>query len=145
MLARHFLALAAPEVGVPMPHLSDDVLPHLAAYAWPGNVRELRNVLERALILSGGEAIGRQQMPREIVGLTRGDAPVPNNEAGALVSLAEVEAAHIRRVLAHCQGNKTRAAEILGITRLTLRNKIGDTGIAAPDVPDAPFSSPVSN
>jgi DNA-binding NtrC family response regulator len=135
-LARHFLSAAAPEIGIAPPALDPGAEPALLAYRWPGNVRELRNVMERAAILCGGGPVGLAQLPREIAGDgTAGATEVPANsrigETG-LRPLADVEADYIRQAVAQCGGNKTRAAELLGITRLTLRNRLKDA-----DDPDA--------
>jgi DNA-binding NtrC family response regulator len=93
----------------------------LTAYVWPGNVRELRNVMERALILSGGARIEAEHLPKELCT----SAACRSRDGSALpFALADMEKLHIRRVLRHCRGNKTHAAALLGITRLTLRNKI---------------------
>ncbi|HRP94865.1 MAG TPA: sigma-54 dependent transcriptional regulator [Rhodocyclaceae bacterium] len=123
-LAERFLAEIAPAVRIPQPSLAPDVLPLLQAYRWPGNVRELRNVLERAAILSGGGPISADMLPREISRQARPESQA-TAEGGELVPLAEIERRYILRVLDEVGGNKSRAAEILGITRLTLRNKIG--------------------
>ena len=127
-LARHFLSETAPIIGVESSGLESGVEPLLKAYRWPGNVRELRNVVERAAILSRGEAISMQHLPREIVGesaaLAEGESPV---SSAAIRPLADVELDYIRHVLRLCDGNKTQAAELLGITRLTLRNKLRET------------------
>jgi DNA-binding NtrC family response regulator len=120
-LARHFLGEAAGVMGL----REDDIEPaaetRLMNYAWPGNVRELRNVMERALILSGGAAIRAEHLPKELCSavpcLARQGVDVP-------FALTDLEKQHIQRVLEHTKGNKTRAAELLGITRLTLRNKL---------------------
>ena len=123
-LARHFLAEAARTMGLAEPRLDGAVQPLLESYSWPGNARELRNVMERALILSGGAPILALHLPREISSRAsdRGGA-----EPG-LVPLEEIERRHIRRVLEACGGNKTQAAKLLGITRLTLRNKVNEYG-----------------
>ncbi|MBI3372196.1 MAG: sigma-54-dependent Fis family transcriptional regulator [Betaproteobacteria bacterium] len=125
-LARRFIAEAARVMGLPEPGLAADTHSLLAAYAWPGNVRELRNVMERALILSAGAPIRPAHLPREVSA-----ASSEREGAGAdpgLVALDEVEKRHIRRVLEACAGNKTQAAKLLGISRLTLRNKVADYG-----------------
>jgi len=98
--------------------LSSEALERLLAYAWPGNIREMRNVLERALIVSrGAEELGPEHLPAEV-----GRRPaVPPRQA---VSLEEVERRHIERTLRRHAGNRTRAAEELGISRATLINKI---------------------
>lgn len=122
-LARHFLAEALRAVGSPSITLAPALEPMLENYSWPGNVRELRNVLERAAILCAGESVTGLQLPREIVG---GVAPVdvPMERDQPFVSLEAMERSYIQRVLDLLGGNKTRAAELLGITRLTLRNKL---------------------
>jgi len=127
-LASHLLREVAQRIGIPTPGLAPEVVPLLLAYAWPGNVRELRNVLERAAILAGGEPIRAAHLPREMQPQSgTGVCPQPRARSdGRPATLAEVEAAHIRYVLALAEGNKTRAAEWLGISRLTLRNKLGD-------------------
>ena len=130
-LARHFLEKTAPVIGVESPGFDTSVEPLLRAYRWPGNVRELRNVVERAAILSRGALIGAQHLPKEIVG----DKPAQlvehaQQHGPAIRPLADIEADYIRHVLQHCGGNKTQAAELLGITRLTLRNKLRE-----PDTP----------
>lgn len=128
-LAQYFLEKTAPVIGIDSPGIDAAVEPLLKAYRWPGNVRELRNVMERAAILSGGQVISAQHLPKEIVGNT----PIlqiteSTKSEAAIRSLDEIEADYIRHVLRLCQGNKTQAAELLGITRLTLRNKLREQG-----------------
>lgn len=124
-LARHFLGQAALHLGIPIPSVDPAVEPRLFAYGWPGNIRELRNVMERAAILASDGTITVAQLPFGAPGAS----PVPSQLAAETaapedLSLAAVERAHILRVLSGAGGNKTRAAELLGITRLTLRNKL---------------------
>jgi DNA-binding NtrC family response regulator len=129
-LARHFIHEAALAMGSAPPGLPESVKLMLCEYPWPGNVRELRNVLERAVILCDGGVLGPALLPPEI---SRAAVPAAARMAvpeGRPATLAEVELAHIRTVLAQCGGNKTRAAELLGISRLTLRNKLKDLGLA---------------
>ncbi len=84
-----------------------------------GNVRELNNVLERSLILTDGNFISDQDLPQELV------QDVPQTEGKApFQSLAEVERQHIQSVLNYVGGNRTRAAELLGIGRKTLYRKL---------------------
>ncbi len=125
-LARRFLEEAARVMGLHEPELAAETHALLSAYAWPGNVRELRNVMERALILSAGAPIRAVHLPREVSAPVTGTGG-SSGEPG-LVALEEVEKRHIRRVLEACGGNKTQAAKLLGISRLTLRNKIGEYG-----------------
>ncbi len=98
---------------------SSEALERLLAYPWPGNIREMRNVLERALIVGrGAERLGPEHLPGEVG--RRSSAPV----AHQAVSLEEVERRHIEGTLRRHGGNRTRAAEELGISRATLINKI---------------------
>ena len=91
----------------------------LLGYDWPGNVRELQNVIEQASFNAGDGNIRLQDLPAEVAAEgRRARVEVP------LSSLREVEASHIRKVLAAVGGNKKRAAEILGISRETLYQKI---------------------
>jgi DNA-binding NtrC family response regulator len=124
-LARRVLAEAARVMGLPQPELASESHALLVAYGWPGNVRELRNVMERALILSAGAPICPAHLPREVCAPAAGPSLVADP---GLVALEEVEKRHIRRVLEACGGNKTQAAKLLGISRLTLRTKIGSYG-----------------
>ncbi|MDP3843633.1 MAG: sigma-54 dependent transcriptional regulator [Oxalobacteraceae bacterium] len=127
-LARHFLEKTAPVIGIDSTGIDPAVAPLLKAYRWPGNVRELRNVIERAAILSMGQVISVQHLPKEIIG----NSPLQMSESPEFTTtirpLAAFEVDYIRHVLHLCQGNKTQAAELLGITRLTLRNKLRDHG-----------------
>ncbi len=124
-LARRFLDEASKIMGMPNAELDRQSCELIEQYAWPGNIRELRNVMERALILSGGETIQPLHLPKEISAAGKGVLPATDD---ATLSLAEVERRHIRRVLTAHRGNKTHAAKVLGITRLTLRTKIAEYG-----------------
>jgi DNA-binding NtrC family response regulator len=94
----------------------------LLAYPWPGNVREVRNLVERLVILCPDERIPPSRFPPEFLSLPSTPRPP------ATASLEELERDHIRKVLASVNGNKTKAAEILGISRQTLRTKLPSTG-----------------
>jgi len=133
-LAHYFLARVATEVGRPAPMLAPAVESLLLTYAWPGNVRELRNVMERATLLCTS-VIGAEHLPYDIAASASGQEDHRCNELAdlGLVTLADVERAHILHTLAACHDNKSRAAELLGITRPTLRNKLKEYGIAHDD------------
>jgi DNA-binding NtrC family response regulator len=89
----------------------------LIAYPWPGNVRELENLVQRLVVMSEDEVIDVPHLPRYMrYSATR--------DSGLDRSLAEVEAEHIRSVLARFGGNKSQAARTLGIDRKTLREKL---------------------
>lgn len=117
LLAHHFAKKYADEVGKPIPAFSDTALQSLKNYYWPGNVRELENIVHRLVVMTDTKILQSSQLPP----LMRFSAL---RETGLKRTLAEVEAEHIRNVLASVNGNKTRAAEILGIDRKTLRNKL---------------------
>ncbi|HXL11606.1 MAG TPA: helix-turn-helix domain-containing protein, partial [Gemmatimonadales bacterium] len=108
---------------------SAEALDRLLSAAWPGNVREMRNVLERAMILGRGVAqIGVEHLPAD---LRRGSGPGGGGTGGgggerrhSALTLADVERQQIERALKFHGGNRTRAAQELGISRATLINKI---------------------
>jgi transcriptional regulator with PAS, ATPase and Fis domain len=93
----------------------------LESYNWPGNIRELRNVIERAIILCAGDRIHASELPLD--GLEQW-GPAPREESEHLLSLEEVESLHIQRILAATGQNLSKAAEILGLARATLYNKM---------------------
>ena len=117
LLAKHFVARFSEEAGKPLSHFSDNALHVLRNYYWPGNVRELENVVQRLVVMTDGEHIEVPDLPT----LMRFSAL---RKTGFTRTLAEMEAEYIRNVLASVSGNKTRAAEILGIDRKTLREKL---------------------
>jgi DNA-binding NtrC family response regulator len=117
LLASHFMRKFAQEVGRPVPRFSDEALQVLTNYRWPGNVRELENIVQRAVVMTDGELIDVPDLPTPM-------RFAVSREAGVNRTLAEVEVEHIRGVLASVGGNKTRAAEVLGIDRKTLREKL---------------------
>ena len=104
--------------------LDDEALEHMLKYSWPGNVREMRNVLERAMIIGrGAPAIAPMHLAAEVR-----DASGVGVEHHIPRTLAEVERQHIDRTLRAHDGNRTRAAKELGISRATLIKKIKEYG-----------------
>jgi two-component system, NtrC family, response regulator HydG len=122
-LARHFAERAAKQLGLPCPAFDDRALAALQGYPWPGNVVELWWTIRRLVADAKGEPVELPDLPAPM----RSSAQGP---AAALRSLADVEGAHIQEVLAAVNGNRTRAAEILGIDRKTLREKIKRAALA---------------
>ncbi len=112
-----------------------DVAEQFKRYSWPGNVRELRNVLERAVILAGEGTITSHHLPRDF-GVPPGSrAPQQVAEPDAVrlpvgTTVGDAEKALIQMTLQHTRNNKTRAAEILGISLKTLFNKLKEYGAA---------------
>ncbi len=94
----------------------------LERYPWPGNIRELRNVIERATILADSEFIEPRHLPPTLI--TRGEASLPTLTITPGTTVDEVERRLILLTLDHTRNNKTRAAEILGISLKTLHNKL---------------------
>jgi len=130
-LARHFLEQAAKVLGVPKAKLDGRADTLLEDYVWPGNVRELRNVMERALILSGSGLILPEHLPKELFEEVAMEAGTNATQwPGGLMTLDEVEKRHILYMLERCKGNKTKTADRLGIARITLRGKLKQYGIA---------------
>jgi len=122
LLTRLLQDLKAQLPGCPA-ECASEALDRLLAAPWPGNVREMRNVLERAMILARGQAaIGVQHLPADL--RQRGGGRAPRGGRHQVQSLADVERQQIERTLRHHGGNRTRAAQELGISRATLINKI---------------------
>lgn len=128
-LARAFAEEAAATHGTAAKPLADDAVDLLRRYPWPGNVRELRHVIESAVVLGEGEAIGVEDLPARMGPGSRGWL---SGAADLGWSLARVEEAYIDEVLRRTRGNKSAAAKILGIHRKTLHERLrGRTGGAA--------------
>lgn len=117
ILARHFAKKYAKEYGKLTVQFSDDVLLALKNYDWPGNVRELENLIQRLVVMTNDGFIEVPDLPS----LMRFSAVRGSRFSR---TLEDVEAEYVRNVLASVGGNKTRAAEILGIDRKTLREKL---------------------
>lgn len=116
-LINYFAGKFAHETGRTPLRFSDEALQTLKNYYWPGNIRELENLMQRLAVMCDEEVIEVADLPTHMHFTTeRGH--------GLRRTLAEVEIEHIRNVLASVDGNKTHAAEILGIDRKTLREKL---------------------
>jgi len=99
--------------------IDDQAMHLLKQYSWQGNIRELKNIIERAAILAEGTTITPDLLPREFHQETTADSDITTKSP-----LKKVERTHIKRVLKNVEGNKTKAAEILGIGTSTLYRKI---------------------
>src|SRR6266704_1318223 len=126
LLTAYFVHQFAARYGKQIHAISDRALELLRNHAWVGNVRELRNVIERAVIVATDEVLRAEHLPEEFRGE---EATLPDRPEGALLTLAEVEARHITRVLAHTNHQIGAAAEILGIHRNTLTRKMKEYGL----------------
>jgi DNA-binding NtrC family response regulator len=130
LLVRHFQMRAAAEIDVPSEPIDQEIMQLLQQYDWPGNVRELANVVERAVILSGGKArpehfdrIRRAVAAKQGVGQTDADETGESPES-LPINLHELEELTIRRALRLTSGHRKKAAALLGISERTLRNKL---------------------
>jgi len=102
--------------------VDQDAMYLLEHYPWPGNIRELRNVIERATILAEGEFIEVKHLPPSLV--SKGEESLPTLTIAPGTTVDEAERRLIILTLEHCRNNKTRAAEVLGISLKTLHNKL---------------------
>jgi DNA-binding NtrC family response regulator len=111
-------------------HFSPEVLMRLQEYSWPGNVRELRNVIERAVIVAGEGDIQMNHLPRLLAPAAQPGPALLKDESRDTLQvrvgdrLDEIEKAYIRLVLKYTNNNKTRTAEIVGLSLRTLHNKL---------------------
>jgi len=128
-LADLFLRRFATQLGKPCPQLSSETLEVMRRYPWPGNVRELQNAIEHALVLCDGPTIGPKCLPAEILAPELAQAqPVAG---GSPQTLQDVEKQTLIDALRRANGNKKRAAELLGIHRPTLYAKMKRLGITS--------------
>ncbi|MES2711118.1 MAG: sigma-54 dependent transcriptional regulator [Pseudomonadota bacterium] len=148
-LAEHFGERYARANGLPKRDFTPDARAMLLTHDWPGNVRELENTIHRAVLLAEGEAIGAEAIeltamePRAQAATTPIDIAAPRPAQKPVTALVgrrmeDVERELIIETLSHCLGNRTRAAELLGISIRTLRNKLQEYrahGVAVPPAP----------
>ncbi len=124
-LIAQFVRQFSQQLGKPEPDISPDAFQKLLDYSWPGNVRELQNAIEYAVVLARQGMIGVKELPGEIqlpsALQQSGLAAMPRS---GVQSLDDVERTAILQALAECRGNKKKAAELLGIQRPTLYNKM---------------------
>jgi DNA-binding NtrC family response regulator len=132
VLAGHFAARAAASLGRPSPRLLPDFLTRLESHSWPGNVRELSNFMRRIVALNDctdidggcfdsefhGNAVARPQLVQPPAAMLRAGTPI-----------RALEREHLENTLVLTDGNRTRAAEMLGISLRTLRNRIREYGL----------------
>jgi len=138
LLAEHFAVKFAELNALPARPLEPAALETLCAHHWRGNVRELENTMHRAVLLAEGDTIGAPAiMISDALGAAADDDGAAPADASAMVgrTVADVERDLILNTLEHCLGNRTHAANILGISIRTLRNKLKlytDQGIPVP-------------
>ena len=122
LLAQNFLREFARENGKAVNDLTADALEALMNYSWPGNVRELRTAIEHAVVLSRGDRISLRDLPATVRGGgSGGDSRLP---AGKALTVKEAEKQLILRALKETDGNRTRAAQAIGMSRRTFHRKL---------------------
>jgi len=121
LLCRHFLNKFSEAQGKKIEEISDEVMEILMCYEFPGNIRELENIMERAVALANGPVIARQHLPQDLQQL---DSRIQCRRPQAFLTLEENEREYIVWVLEKTNDNKTKAAEILGIDRVSLWRKL---------------------
>jgi DNA-binding NtrC family response regulator len=122
LLAEKFLRDFSQKLGKKISGFTPEAASLLVSYSWPGNVRELQNVIERAVVLSRGEVIS----PGELPGLKA----AAKDSLDSLEKIADIEKAHIKRILDRMSWNIGKSAEMLGIHRNTLRAKIREYNLS---------------
>ncbi|MFY9844905.1 MAG: sigma-54 dependent transcriptional regulator, partial [Terriglobales bacterium] len=137
LLAEHFVRAAAMRYGRPVPCLTEECLAALTAYSFPGNVRELESEMSRLAALATPSLPCGPDLLNERIRHPRHSKPVTSSQTTTVVpmSLHEMEKQLISSVLEHTGGNRTRAAEILGISREGLRTKLQRVQIPADQDP----------
>ncbi len=126
LLAQHFLKRFATAMGKPVTEIDPQALALLTAYDFPGNVRELANLIERGVALAPGTRLGPEQLPDDLRELK---VRAYRWQPGTFPTLEAQEGEYIRWVLEQTGGNRTRAAEILGIDRVSLWRKLKRYGV----------------
>ncbi|NUQ64826.1 MAG: sigma-54-dependent Fis family transcriptional regulator, partial [Pirellulales bacterium] len=149
LLVEHFLALFGPELGKTLSEVSSDAMDLLVGYSWPGNVRELQSALKQAMLQATGPVLLPEFLPVELRAAVSGTAAeLPDQDSPMSPfygfihdqiregtqslyadTIACVERILLTSVLRHTGGNQTQAAQMLGMTRGFLRNKIREHGI----------------
>jgi two-component system, NtrC family, response regulator AtoC len=128
LLAQHFIDVHAARAGKRVTALTPVAAEKLIAYRWPGNVRELQNCIERAIALTQQGRVGVEDLPETVRAYKRSHVLIATDDPSELVPLSEVERRYVLRVLEAVGGNKTSAAQILGVTRKTLYRKLEEYG-----------------
>ena len=136
-LAQYLLAQFADRAGKPPLVLSAGAAEKLVAYQWPGNVRELENCLERGLALARFDQLTVEDLPDKIRNFQAEKFVVAADDPTAVVTLEELERRYILRVLALMGGNKSQAAQALGVDRRTLYRKLARFDSSPSPPPDS--------
>jgi len=123
-LATHFLRRFAEKSKREEVALSPEVAAALLAYDWPGNVRELENCMERAVALARRDQVSMEDLPDKVTSRRPASVPLAAEQSVEILTLEEVDRRYIERALRLLDGNKTRAADLLGLDRRTLYRRL---------------------
>ncbi len=135
LLAQRFLEIFAERTGKPVTGVTRSTAEKLLAYSWPGNVRELRNAIERAVALTQHAQITPEDLPPRVSACGLKDVAMGAEDARELLPLEAIERRYILEVLQAVGGNRTLAAQILGLGRKTLYRKLQAYEPRAPEDP----------
>ena len=125
LLERYFLERFAAEYKKPLAGITRRAQTRMAIYSWPGNIRELENVIGNACMMADGPLIDIGDLPEPV----RGQSGDVTGQDEILMSVQELQKRHVMRVLDHVGGNKSQAAEILGISRATIYQLLADAKV----------------
>lgn len=128
LIADHYILRFAQKSGREVDGITRAAAAKLLGYSWPGNIRELRNVIERGVALSTTNQLGIEDLPPKVVEHRSTDVFIGGDDPSQLVPLEQIQQRYIEHVLAATGGNRTRAAEILGLDRKTLYRRLKDNG-----------------
>ena len=124
MIANRFTETFAKKSGKSVTGIAESAAEKLLSYSWPGNIRQLRNVIERAVALTRFDRISIEDLPEKIRDHRQTSVFIGGDDPTELVSIEELERRYIDHVLEAVKGNKTLAAQILGMDRKTLYRKL---------------------
>jgi two-component system, NtrC family, response regulator HydG len=135
LIIQHFITILAEKTKKNILGFTPQAMRLMVAYPWPGNIRELRNAVEYAFVLAKGKSIGVEHLPEKLSAHTPGTAdwavyPVRQPAVSGTISVKQSEKADLVDALHKADGNQTRAAQILGVSRVTVWKRMKKHGIA---------------
>ncbi|MBU8848062.1 MAG: sigma 54-interacting transcriptional regulator, partial [Desulfobacterales bacterium] len=130
LIIQHFISLHAEKTGKNILGFTPEAMRLMVAYPWPGNIRELRNSVEYAFVLARGKSIGSEHLPEKITSFNSLDTRLSKRiEHNGIVKVGLSEKEKLLNALQQADGNQTRAAGILGVSRITVWKRIKKHGI----------------
>jgi len=130
LIIQHFISFHAEKTGKNILGFTPEAMRLMVAYRWPGNIRELRNSVEYAFVLARGKSIGPEYLPEKITSFNPLDTNFPQKiERKGIITVGRSEKEKLLDALQRADGNQTKAAEILGVSRITVWKRIKKHGI----------------